>query len=61
MNERLPERNGILHTARCLGELAVMYVQEKVRDFKSLLDDDPWPDDDVEDQAIHSELWGGRE
>lgn len=36
----------IVHLARCVGELTVMYAQEKLRDFEAMMDDaeDVWGD-----------------
>ena len=36
----------MVNLARCVGELTVMYAQEKIRDFEAMMDDaeDCWGD-----------------
>lgn len=45
--ETIKEPSGPIHLLRCVGELCVMYAQEKVRDFKAMIDDaeDVWGDE----------------
>lgn len=49
MIERLRgEIKGPLHLTRCFGELALMYCNEKYREFVAVMDDalDVWGEDD---------------